>query len=457
MTALDDFIADARTVTLETVFGLVKGELGRKSGDEYAGPCPACGGRDRFAVNFKKGLWYCRQYDGGRGGDGLALMAHALALDLSRRAGLLLACSEVQDGRAIPEGGERETDAERAARQVRMAELRRAAEAMRAGDEADANAFRDKEIGRARGLWLGAAGGAGTPAEVYLCRRIGAAALPAALWENLRFRPDLTYWEGRDARGHAIDMHCGPGLIAPAVDLSGRITGCHQTWIDLDLGPKFRPRLFTLTDAGRRAGHPALDDAHHLPPAELLAAGHYAPLPTKKMRGHKKGSIIPVLGHLGLARWLVGEGIETVLAVAMAEGWRDDTFYAAAGDIGNMAGPADPKSAFGHPVLKKEDARGRWKPVRVAGPVPKPASAGEAFGVAGHVTELVLLADGDSEFVATASAMARAEARLARAGLALATWWPPEGCDWADMATYSPHPSEPGLSLSHSNRSFLCA
>ena len=29
-------------------------------GGEYAGPCPFCGGRDRFRVQPEKGRWWCR-------------------------------------------------------------------------------------------------------------------------------------------------------------------------------------------------------------------------------------------------------------------------------------------------------------------------------------------------------------------------------------------------------------
>src|SRR5919201_5533073 len=30
------------------------------AGGEYAGPCPFCGGRDRFRVEPEKGRWWCR-------------------------------------------------------------------------------------------------------------------------------------------------------------------------------------------------------------------------------------------------------------------------------------------------------------------------------------------------------------------------------------------------------------
>src|SRR2546430_13712324 len=34
-------------------------------GGEYAGPCPFCGGRDRFRVQPEKGRWWCRGCSGG--------------------------------------------------------------------------------------------------------------------------------------------------------------------------------------------------------------------------------------------------------------------------------------------------------------------------------------------------------------------------------------------------------
>ncbi len=37
---------------------------------------------------------------------------------------------------------------------------------------------------------------------------------------------------------------------------------------------------------------------------------------------------------------VVGEGIETVLGFARFDGFRADTFYCAAGDLGNLAGKA---------------------------------------------------------------------------------------------------------------------
>jgi hypothetical protein len=47
----------------------------KRSGAEYIGPCPVCGGKDRFGVNTKKQVWHCRVC--GKGGNVIALVEHA--------------------------------------------------------------------------------------------------------------------------------------------------------------------------------------------------------------------------------------------------------------------------------------------------------------------------------------------------------------------------------------------
>ena len=50
------------------------GALKRAGAGEHVGPCPVCGGTDRFSVNVKKQLWNCRGC--GKGGDAIALVRH---------------------------------------------------------------------------------------------------------------------------------------------------------------------------------------------------------------------------------------------------------------------------------------------------------------------------------------------------------------------------------------------
>ena len=123
-----------------------------------------------------------------------------------------------------------------------------------------------------------------------------------------------------------------------------------------------------------------------------------------------------------------------MLGFAALDGWRGDTLYLATGAMDNLAGKADPESAFSHPTLKDQDARGRWRARRIPGPVPAKGDDNRALKLAEHVREFVIAVDGDSEPVWTASAIARAEARLAREGLTIVPCWPPEKMDWADVA-----------------------
>jgi hypothetical protein len=413
--AIDAYIEEARKVTIEDVFALAGGDISlmKKRIDEFVGPCPVphCGGKDRFSINFAKGLWHCRGCEGGSGGDGFKLMANVHGFNLKTQVGLLGVCQEIT-GKAPPDASESETEEERVQRLERNALRRQQAEADRSAQDKDENRHREFAINQGRGFWLNARDAEGSPVEAYLKLRTGANAIPARVWENLKFAPRHSYTNGKDDRGHEIEIHCGPAMIAPMVSLDGKILGCHRTWIDLSsCDAKFRPVLSVINARGERED-----------------------LVTKKMRGHKKGSIIPICGDLEARRWICGEGIETTSFIAGRDGWRSDTFYFAAGDIGNMAGPADAKSSFNHPTARHIGNDGKSRPVKVAGPVPKPASEADAFQLPPHVELLVLLADGDSEQVFTLSSMARAVARLTRPGLDIAVWWPPEGMDWGDVA-----------------------
>jgi CHC2 zinc finger len=59
----------------------------RRSGGEWIGPCPVCGGTDRFAINPRKQLWNCRGC--GRGGDAIDLMRHVTGASFASAVGLV--------------------------------------------------------------------------------------------------------------------------------------------------------------------------------------------------------------------------------------------------------------------------------------------------------------------------------------------------------------------------------
>jgi phage/plasmid primase-like uncharacterized protein len=49
--------------------------------NECAGPCPVCGGTDRFSVNTRKQLWNCRGCS--KGGNVISLVSHALGVSFA--------------------------------------------------------------------------------------------------------------------------------------------------------------------------------------------------------------------------------------------------------------------------------------------------------------------------------------------------------------------------------------
>jgi Toprim domain/CHC2 zinc finger len=48
-------------------------------GPERYGPCPVCGGTDRFSINIRKNVWNCRRCS--KGGDAIALVQHIDGVD----------------------------------------------------------------------------------------------------------------------------------------------------------------------------------------------------------------------------------------------------------------------------------------------------------------------------------------------------------------------------------------
>jgi Zinc-binding domain of primase-helicase len=52
----DDTVVIARSVPIETELGR-RGIHLKRQGRELVGPCPVCGGDDRFAINIKKQVW----------------------------------------------------------------------------------------------------------------------------------------------------------------------------------------------------------------------------------------------------------------------------------------------------------------------------------------------------------------------------------------------------------------
>ncbi|WP_340109475.1 primase-helicase zinc-binding domain-containing protein [Pikeienuella sp. HZG-20] len=262
----------------------------RPAGIERAGPCPVCGGRDRFAINPARNLWTCRRC--GRGGDQIELVRHVLAAEFMPALDWLCGAREAR----IP-----------------AAELRRraaaAAEAKRRQEE-DSARFRREAIRAARAIWARAVPAAGTPVEGYFEAR--GAPLPM-MPECLRFIPDHVYAKGRGA-GRLV-YHTGPAMIAAVTSPGEGITAVHQTWFDLS-----RPR-------GK---------------AEILHPETGEKQGVKLVRGSKRSGAIRLHSSARMlagdgGALVVGEGIETT-ATGWARGALKGASWWAGIDLGHMAG-----------------------------------------------------------------------------------------------------------------------
>jgi DNA primase len=90
-----DWVQRAKAVPIEREIER-RGFKLRRVGVEHIGPCPQCGGEDRFAINTKKQLFNCRGC--GIGGDVIQLVEHLDGVDFNT------ACSQLT-GQAPPKKG----------------------------------------------------------------------------------------------------------------------------------------------------------------------------------------------------------------------------------------------------------------------------------------------------------------------------------------------------------------
>lgn len=301
----------------------------RRSGQEIVGPCPKCGGRDRFAINNARGVWNCRHCGGG---DGVALVQHVLACDF--RAALAWLVGEADVSIDPAEAARRADDAARRRAEAERVALRKRSDA----------------IDRAHAIWKECLPAAISPVTDYLARR----GLPSDIADHppecLRFHPALPYMIS-DAQGGFRQVHVGPAMVAACVAPSGKLTGVHRTWIDLDQ-PKGKARV--VVDGEE--------------------------FPAKKIWGHKKGCAIR-LSHAQSRAFdtlVMGEGIETTLTAMAAEALPGAAFWAGI-DLGNMAGRR---------MLRGEGSKYRGIP---------DLDDHEAFVPPPWVRHLIFIQDGDSD------------------------------------------------------------
>jgi hypothetical protein len=355
----------------------------KREGVEWIGPCPTCGGKDRFAVNQQKRVFNCRGSEDGRG-DGIKLVMHVCGCDFVEAV-------ERITGQSRPDRTRDESAEDRKKRQIaykaraeeyarREAEERAAMEQRAAADEAKVSDV----IKRAVPIW-------GTHAEAYLREQRGLSP-PRPLTGDLRFVQMLDFWGfGDNGSNEPVHLATVPALIAIIRDFAGEVIGISQTYLD----PK-EPRKWTPTGSPRNA--------------------------PKKIRGRKQGGLIRL-----------GRPAETI---AISEGWEnalawhalglgpEEVMLAAAVDLGNLSG-----RSTGHMAHKTLiDPEGR--PRRMANGKPDAKNPGVILPQG--IRSVIIIADNDSEPFATAAHYHTAAKRWVAQGLQVEISWPPTGSDYND-------------------------
>lgn len=397
--AFEEWIAEAKRVDL-TAWAVKREPAIRRNGRDLVGPCPGCGGEDRFSISIQKNVWFCRKFDGGRGGDVIALACHVENVDF-------IGACEVLTGAPPPGRASTDTPEARAEREARASARHAAAateSAARAKQEAD---FREAERGRAWKIWCRAKRSlVGTPVEAYLALR--GLALPADA--RLRYaakHPLYVHQKQPDGRFKPIVLHEGPAMIAGITGADHRFAGVHATWIDL-----------SQPDGKALVADPKTGEFQ----------------PAKKVRGSVHGARIELVPHEAPVRLFLGEGNETCLSafqalVRVGSPLVVDAALWAGVSLPNMAGRA--LDRVRHPFLVDTDSLGRERVRQVPGTIPDPRDV--IIPIPPSVHELVWLGDGDSDRFTTECALQRAANRHHRDGLAQAIAWAEPGQDFNTM------------------------
>lgn len=283
----DPRIGKAKALSMDKLIALLDLRGLVRMGVERTGPCPACGGTDRFSINTRSSLFLCRRC--GAKGDQIALVQLVMGFDF--RAALDWLCG--------PE--ERLSPEERAKRDRADADNL----ARKAREEA---AFRAKAVAQARDIWQAGLPAEASPVRDYLALRGLTRDLLPDLPAALRFAPALPYMV-QSAKGDWLEAHRGPAMLAAIQGPDGRFSAVHRTWFDL--AAPFGKVALTHPETG-------------------------AALARKKSWGAKKGGAIRL--SRGTAPVLVmGEGIETTLTARVGMAGEGAMFWAGI-DLGNMAG-----------------------------------------------------------------------------------------------------------------------
>ncbi|MGH1579064.1 DUF7146 domain-containing protein [Planktotalea sp.] len=284
--ATDPRVDEAKAFSMPEVVHRLGVQGLRDNSGELIGPCPLCGGRDRFGINKGKKTFLCRKCDI-RGGDTIALVMAVLGMKFPDA--LTFLCG---DQAAVISQDEIDARRDRA---------RRAEQ-----EQADKSAqFRRWAIAKAVKIWNSAERVSGGPLFDYLRGRGFGDAVLSDLPKAIRFLPDHPYI--KKVGGENVTMHRGPCMIAGILTPGNVLGAVHRTWINPE--PPF--------------GKAVISHGGEKQPAKLVI-------------GSKKGGAIRLTSRCSSVL-IMGEGIETTLSAFAADPIEGADYWAGV-DLGNMSG-----------------------------------------------------------------------------------------------------------------------
>ena len=284
----------ARAVDILDAAFRIGAKLKKATATEWVGPCPACGGRDRFSVNLPKRIFNCRPAGGG---DAITMVRHVLGADFKEAVDFLVG----KDPADRPHS--REPFPAQVAQELPAA----------ADDER-------RRIHRALTMWDESSDPHGTVIEPYLTSR-GLNLTPDLGGAVIRFHPKCP-WRDRET-DQTILVPC---MVAAMRSLStDEITAVHRTRLSND-GKKLDRRMLGVV-AGAAIKLDA-DDAvtHGLHIAEgletAMAARQLGLRPTWALGSTSFIAAFPVLSGIECLTLLAENDAASAKAVqACAERW----------------------------------------------------------------------------------------------------------------------------------------
>lgn len=273
--AVEAAIEDCRAKPIEDVVFKLELDMQEKSG-WLSGPCPECGGDDRFNINVDDGGFFCRKGCSAKGSGPIDLVM------IVRRLEFIKAVEWLHGD--LPEKVSPEE-------LKRRSELR---EKTRRDKEAKKNKYRDYALKQAREIWVRSRDHDRAPLYDYLALRGFTRDMLPMLPTSLRYLPDHAYVVSRkiDGKNQLITMHRGPAMIAAVQGPDDRLSCVHQTWLDLSR-PQGKP---VIEWDGERQRN-------------------------KLTRGSQSGAAIRLITPSSYETIVMAEGIETTLTAAVA--WAD--------------------------------------------------------------------------------------------------------------------------------------